>query len=62
MIGGIPELIRVGENGELFESGNKEQMKVKISQMWGTVNRLADVPVDMFDDIASYCEKILGVI
>ena len=26
-IGGIPELIRVGETGELFESGNVEDLK-----------------------------------
>lgn len=32
-IGGIPELIRVGETGELFESGNAEDMKERILQM-----------------------------
>ena len=33
-IGGIPELIRPGENGELFESGNKEELVSRIKQMW----------------------------
>ena len=31
-IGGIPELIRVGETGELFESGNVEDLKEKARQ------------------------------
>ena len=33
-IGGIPELIDDGETGELFESGNAEQLKEKISRLW----------------------------
>lgn len=33
-IGGIPELIRVGQTGELFESGNGSQLKEKILTLW----------------------------
>ncbi len=33
-IGGIPELIQVNITGELFESGNSEQLKNKIEKMW----------------------------
>ncbi len=33
-IGGIPELIREGETGELFESGNTQQLKDKIFALW----------------------------
>lgn len=33
-IGGIPELIRVGQTGDLFESGNIAQLKQKIETMW----------------------------
>ena len=33
-IGGIPELIEVGRTGELFESGNKEDLKRKILSLW----------------------------
>ena len=33
-IGGIPELIQSGKTGELFESGNKEDLKQKIETMW----------------------------
>ena len=34
-IGGIPELIQVGKTGELFESGNAEDLKGKIEKLWG---------------------------
>ena len=33
-IGGIPELIRVGETGELFESGNMMELKKRISEIF----------------------------
>lgn len=33
-IGGIPELIRVGETGELFESGNIDELKEKILMLY----------------------------
>lgn len=33
-IGGIPELIRVRETGELFESGNAKELEQKIRHLW----------------------------
>ena len=33
-IGGIPELIEDGRTGELFESGNKEDLKKRIRRIW----------------------------
>lgn len=33
-MGGIPELIREGETGELFESGNVTDLKEKIEKLW----------------------------
>lgn len=33
-IGGIPELIRVGETGDLFESGNAAELKKRITTLW----------------------------
>ena len=33
-IGGIPELVRPGENGELFESGNSRELARKIRGLW----------------------------
>lgn len=39
-IGGIPELIDVGKTGELFESGNAEQLKDRILSMWQDPEKL----------------------
>ena len=39
-IGGIPELIEVGKTGELFESGNAEQLKERILSMWQDPEKL----------------------
>jgi glycosyltransferase involved in cell wall biosynthesis len=33
-IGGIPELIKVGETGELFKSGDNEDLKQKLEALW----------------------------
>ncbi len=33
-IGGIPELIKINETGELFESGNKTELISKIQKLW----------------------------
>ena len=35
-IGGIPELIRPGKTGLLFESGNAKDLKDKITQIWSS--------------------------
>jgi len=36
-IGGIPELIKPGKTGELFESGNKEQLKKSLLDLWASL-------------------------
>lgn len=41
-IGGIPELIRVGETGELFEGGNTAELKEKIRKLWNEKQQVAD--------------------
>ena len=41
-IGGIPELIKVGETGELFESGNKSQLVSQIQRMWSKCDECTD--------------------
>ena len=33
-IGGIPELIEENKTGLLYESGNKDELKSKIKQLW----------------------------
>ena len=48
-IGGIPELIRAGKTGELFESGNAEQLKEKI---------LAVYKNDKYSDYVENCRAV----
>ena len=64
-IGGIPELILDGTTGELFESGNKEQLKEKIEKLWNDKALTATysencLKVD-FDNVETYCEKLLPI-
>ena len=64
-IGGIPELIQVGKTGELFESGNAEDLKSKISKLWNDKKLCAayseNCKVINFDTIDEYYEKIMKV-
>ena len=41
-IGGIPELIREGVTGLVFPSGDEEQLKVRIQELWDDENKLMD--------------------
>jgi glycosyltransferase involved in cell wall biosynthesis len=55
-IGGIPELIRVGETGELFESGNELQLRLKLEEMWRVRKTLQCMGGD-FDSKERYVQK-----
>ena len=57
-IGGIPELIRVGETGELFESGNKEELKSEIREMGNEQYKVDSVSFDAVDE---YCQKLMKI-
>ena len=62
-IGGIPELIRVGETGELFESGNKQDLKANVLKMWAETDntevcRQACLSCS-FETIQTYTEQLL---
>ena len=61
-IGGIPELIRAGETGELFESGNAEELKRKIDDLWNDPRKLAaytNACKDLrFMDLGQYCAHL----
>lgn len=62
-IGGIPELIRVGETGELFESGNAEELTRSIDVMYKDVINLG-VYYDkcqniQFDTLERYVKKLM---
>jgi glycosyltransferase involved in cell wall biosynthesis len=61
-IGGIPELIQAGRNGELFESGNKEQLKEKIREMQANSSKYAQTCKDIaYDTIEEYCVKLMRI-
>ena len=61
-IGGIPELIRVGKTGELYESGNKEELKKKIEEMFGTCTEYSkNCKGISFVSIDEYCERLINI-
>lgn len=64
-IGGIPELIRVGSTGELFESGNAEDLKIKIEKMWSDKRLIDEYSSNCkkikFDTIDAYYEKLIKI-
>lgn len=64
-IGGIPELIQAGKTGELFESGNAEDLKKQIRKLWADRALTAQYRENCkdigFDTIEAYCEKLLKI-
>ena len=61
-IGGIPELIQVGKTGELFESGNKEELKNKILKMKSKYEEYSKNCENIsFDTVDEYCEKLMQI-
>ena len=62
-IGGIPELIQVGETGELFESGSAEALKAKINHLWNDAQKqrmyMDGAQKTEFPTISQYCDKML---
>ena len=62
-IGGIPELIQAGKTGELFESGNREELEQKIRQMWADRHSFAQQTIEKtaFDSVEEYAEKVMKV-
>lgn len=64
-IGGIPELIKAGSTGELFESGNAGQLEETIERLWND-RTLTDKYSEncrniSFDTVEEYCDKLLAV-
>ncbi len=62
-IGGIPELIREGETGELFPAGDREALREKIRKLFAdqeTCRRYAENCRHIcFDTAAAYTEKLM---
>ena len=64
-IGGIPELIRNGQDGELFESGNVEDLKARIQGLWSDearIKRYRESCMETgFDTVADYAQKLMPI-
>jgi glycosyltransferase involved in cell wall biosynthesis len=64
-IGGIPELIRDGVNGELFTSGNAEELSKKIRRLWenrGLLEKYTEAcSGDDFDSVEDYYKKLVPI-
>ncbi len=64
-IGGIPELIREGVDGELFESGNVEELKKKIVSLWSSKEKQLKYNRECSEikyvGIAEYCNKLIDI-
>lgn len=64
-IGGIPELIRVGKTGDLFESGNASELKSKIQKLWKDKELCEQYTRNCrninFDDIEEYGKKLMKI-
>ncbi len=62
-LGGIPELIEENVTGELFESGDGEELKSKIKALWEDGQRLERYTKACgnvhFDTLQEYCRKLL---
>lgn len=65
-IGGIPELIRVGETGELFESGNAAELIQKLKDIYFDNNKLISYAENCkdvdFSVINQYTEEFLHLV
>ena len=65
-MGGIPELIRNGETGELFTAGDTEDLKEKIRKLWSD-RQLTDQYAENclnrtdFDTVDRYCDKLMKI-
>lgn len=64
-IGGIPELIDDGRTGELFWSGDAEDLKKKIQSLWEHEDRVntyrKNCKTVSFDTIADYARKLMEI-
>lgn len=64
-IGGIPELIQIGKTGELFESGNADDLKEKVEKLWNNKKLCEEYSKNCrsvsFDTVDEYYKKLLSI-
>ena len=64
-IGGVPELIIDGENGILYESGDRDELLVKVSELWKNGQYLEKLKSACesvkYDSLEEYCTKLMNI-
>ena len=64
-IGGIPELIQDGKTGELFSSGDSDDLKRKIRNLWDNREKVESYRENCksvrFDTVDEYTEKMMKI-
>lgn len=64
-IGGIPELIQKGKTGELFESGNVDDLVAKIKSLYEDRQKIEEYSkqcqIKQFDTVDEYYEKLMKI-
>lgn len=64
-IGGIPELIRKGETGDLFPSGDRNALKNKILELWNDRDYTSALTENCretsFDTLEEYAAKLMDI-
>ena len=64
-IGGIPELIREGVDGELYKSGSVGELKSAIQSLYNDTERIRQYTKACmgisYDSLQVYCEKLIDV-
>ena len=62
-VGGLPELVEDGKNGELFESGNVRALTEKIERLWSDKERTALYAQNCLQsppmDVSAYTKRLL---
>lgn len=61
-IGGVPELIRNNKNGLLFESGNEQELKTLVEQLWNNKELQKSLSQECekehFENVKEYCKRL----
>lgn len=64
-IGGTPELVKDGENGELFPEGDVKEMENRIGALWDNKERCRQYAENcqkcVFDSLEEYCGKLIKI-
>ena len=64
-IGGIPELIKAGKDGELYESGDVDDLVEKISTLWNDDSIIRQYTKSCmnikYDELTDYCDKLIQI-